>query len=473
MRRLLLLFCLVLVLGLSFSAATMAQTEADTQYTVQPGDTLYRISLRFGVSVQALAQTNSIANINLIYAGQTIRIPGVAGPGPQPTSQPGGTPSSYTVVRGDTLGRIAGRFGTTVGALASANGITNINLIYVGQVLQIPGGTGPGPQPTAAPGATNPPPVTGGPGLTTFVLGGHIQSYGYVDQMRSAKMSWVKQQLRWNRGDPASVAQGAVQAAHDRGFKVLLSVVGYKEQFGSNTAQYYQEFASFLAGVASLGADGIEVWNEPNIDREWPNGQISGGNYTQMLAAAYNAIKGANPNTVVISAAPSPTGFWGGTCQPAGCDDNIFISQMRNAGAANYMDCVGVHYNEGILPPTARSGDPRGNSSHYTRYYPTMVELYGNTFPSKSLCFTELGYLSPEGFGPLPGGFAWAADTSVQEHAQWLGEAVRISRQGGRVRMVIVWNVDFTQYGDDPQAGYSIVRNGNCLACATLAAAMP
>src|SRR5690606_27982416 len=151
-------------------------------------------------------------------------------------------------------------------------GITNINLIYVGQVLQIPGGTGPGPQPTAAPGATNPPPVTGGPGLTTFVLGGHIQSYGYVDQMRSAKMSWVKQQLRWNRGDPASVAQGAIQAAHDRGFKVLLSVVGYREQFAGDAAQYYQEFANFLAGVASLGADGIEVWNEPNIDREWPNG---------------------------------------------------------------------------------------------------------------------------------------------------------------------------------------------------------
>ncbi|NOG49306.1 MAG: hypothetical protein HND48_07550 [Chloroflexi bacterium] len=144
-----------------------------------------------------------------------------------------------------------------------------------------------------------------------------------------------------------------------------------------------------------------------------------------MLAAAYNAIKSANGNTVVISGAPSPTGFWGGQCQAAGCDDNIFISQMRNAGAANYMDCVGIHYNEGILPPTARSGDPRGNSGHYTRYYGTMVDLYAGTFPSKPLCFTELGYLSPEGFGPLPGGFAWAADTSAQEQAQWLGDAVR------------------------------------------------
>lgn len=472
MRRLVLLFVLVFVLGVSLSATTTAQTEADTQYTIVPGDTLFRISLRFGVSVQAIAQANNIQNVNLIYAGQTIRIPGVSGPGPQPTSVPGGTPSTYRVVAGDTLSRIAARFGTTIGAIASLNGITNVNLIFVGQVLQIPGGTG-SPQPTTQPGVTPIPTVPGGVGLTNFVLGGHIQSYGYVDQMRSAKMTWVKQQLRWNRGDPASVASGAIQAAHDRGFKVLLSVVGYKEQFGGNAAQYYQEFAAFLAGVAALGADGIEVWNEPNIDREWPNGQVSGGNYTQMLAAAYNAIKGANGNTIVISAAPSPTGFWGGTCQAAGCDDNIFITQMKNAGAANYMDCVGVHYNEGILPPTARSGDPRGNPNHYTRYYPTMVELYSSQFPTKPLCFTELGYLTPDGLGPLPGGFAWASDTSLQEHAQWLGDAVRLSRQGGRVKMLIVWNIDFTQYGDDPQAGYAIVRNGSCLACATLAAAMP
>lgn len=470
MRRFILLFCLMLVLGTTMGAG--AQAEGETTYRVAYGDTLYRISVRFGVSVSALAQANNIQNINLIFAGQVLNIPSGSGgtPAPQPTGVPVENPSTYTVVRGDTLGRIAARFGTTVGAIASLNGITNINLIYVGQVLKIqPGATTP-TNPTN-PG-TLPTSVPGGSGLTGFVLGGHIQSYGYVDQMRSAKMTWVKQQIRWNRGDPASVAAGAIEAAHSRGFKVLLSIVGYKDQFGGNPAQYYAEYASFAAGVAQLGADGLEIWNEPNIDREWPNGLVSGANYTQLLAASYNAIKAVAPNTIVISGAPSPTGYWGGTCQASGCDDNIFITQMRNAGAANYMDCVGVHYNEGILPPTARSGDPRGNSSHYTRYYPTMVELYGNTFPTKPLCFTELGYLSGEGFGPLPGGFAWASNTTVQQHAQWLGNAVTLARQGGRVRMLIVWNVDFTMYGEDPQAGYSIVRNGSCLACATLAAAM-
>ncbi len=467
MRRLMLLLFALLTLAVSVVAAQ------DLSYVVRYGDTLYRISLRFGVPVSAIAQANNITNINLIYAGQTLRIPsGGTTPTPTPvpgaTTVPGGT-TSYIVVPGDTLGRIAARFGSTVAAIAQANGITNINLIFVGQRLTIPTG-GVIIVPTPIPGATA---IPGGGGLTGFSLGGHITGYGFVDQMRSARMTWAKQQIRWNRGDPASIAQGAIDAAHANGFKVLLSIVGSKDQFGGNAAQYYQDFANFLGGVAALGPDAIEVWNEPNIDREWPNGQVNGTNYTSMLAAAYGAIKRVNSNVIVISAAPSPTGFFGGQCQAGGCDDNIFITQMRNAGAANFMDCVGVHYNEGILPPTATSGDPRGNSSHYTRYFPSMVSLYGNTFPTKPLCFTELGYLTPEGYGALPGGFAWAADTSVQEQAQWLADAVRLSRQGGRVRMFIVWNVDFRAYGEDPQGGFAIVRpDGSCQACATLSAAM-
>jgi hypothetical protein len=146
---------------------------------------------------------------------------------------------------------------------------------------------------------------------------------------------------------------------------------------------------------------------------------------------------------------------------------------MRNAGAANFFDCLGIHYNEGILSPDASSGDPRGNPNHYTRYYGSMVNTYRSAFPNKPLCFTELGYLSPEGYGPLPSGFSWAANVTVQDQAAWLARATTLARQSGFVRMLIVWNVDATTYGDDPQAGYAIIRPGNqCLACNTLAAAM-
>jgi hypothetical protein len=136
------------------------------------------------------------------------------------------------------------------------------------------------------------------------------------------------------------------------------------------------------------------------------------------------------------------------------------------------MDCVGIHYNEGILPPTARSGDPRGNSSHYTRYYGTMVDLYTSIFPTKPLCFTELGYLTPEGLGTLPAGFEWAANVTIQNQAEWLAQAVTLARTSRRVRLMIVWNVDFTNFGADPQAGFAIVRGNECRACVTLGAAM-
>jgi hypothetical protein len=91
-------------------------------------------------------------------------------------------------------------------------------------------------------------------------------------------------------------------------------------------------------------------------------------------------------------------------------------------------------------------------------------------FGGKQACFTELGYLSPDGYGTLPGNFAWGQNTSIAEQAQWLAEAAVQSASSGRVRLMIVFNVDFTLWGADPQAGYAIIRkDGTCPACNALA----
>ena len=490
MRRLIVILVL-LSLFLSLGAAALAQSGGFIQHYVRPGENLFRISLRYGVSIQAIMAANPIIrNPNLIYAGTTLVIP-TGGtvptaapvtpipvtPGtPPPTQQPGAI--IHVVQRGDTLSRLAAQYRTTVQAIASTNGIVNPNLIFVGQRLTIYPGGGVGPVPTTPPpGATTPP-----PGPTTpppppppggFELGGQVFGFGNSQQMRQAGMTWAKVQLRYNLGDPASIAQGAINEARSNGFKILLSVIGSPEQLRANPGQYFTQFAQFLGGVAQLGPDAIEVWNEQNIDREWPAGLINPASYTQMLSAAYQAIKAANASVLVISGAPAPTGFFGGACTPNGCDDDAFIRGMAANGAANVMDCVGIHYNEGILSPDATSGDPRGNSGHYTRYYPAMVNLYSSVFPSKPLCFTELGYLSPEGFGPLPPGFTWAANTTVQDQATWLARAAVLSRDGGRVRLMIVWNVNATQWTPDPQAGFAIIRpNNTCLACNTLGGVM-
>lgn len=331
--------------------------------------------------------------------------------------------------------------------------------------LSAPAGNSPS---APASGGNLPAPVSGGGAVSGFSYGGHI---AYMDDftqglMQRAGMTWVKKQIRYQVGMDASGFVGMVNEYHGRGFRVLFGVVGDKSQQGA--PDYNAQYANFVAGLASIGVDAIEVWNEPNIDREWTAGTIDGGAYTQLLAAAYNAIKSVNPNTYVISGAPAPTGFFGGGCSVNGCDDKIFLQQMAAAGAANYMDCVGVHYNEGIVPPTVTRGDPR--SEFYTRYYPGMVDVYSGAFGGRlPLCFTELGYLTPEGFGALPGGFAWASNVTLAQHAQWLDQVVDIARNSGRVRILIIWNVNFSGGGDDPMGGFAILRpDGSCPACDAL-----
>ncbi len=334
----------------------------------------------------------------------------------------------------------------------------------------------PAPEAAAAPADAGDSPPTG-PALPSaanvggFALGGHVAGFdgGVASLMKRAGMTWVKKQVTHGVSD----GRGTIAAAHGQGFKVLLGALGNKQRLAENFDGYVAEFAQYVGFLASNGADAIEVWNEPNIEREWPKGQINGASYVRLLAAAYQAIKAANPSTIVISGAPSPTGFFATGCAAEGCNDNVFVQQMAAAGAANYLDCVGVHYNAGITPPNATSGAPVGSSGHYSWYLPSMMQVYRGAFPSKPLCFTELGYLTGEGIGQLPGGFSWASGNSLAEQAQWLAGAVNVTRGSGYVSMLIVWNVNFTTGGADPQAGYAMLRpGGGCPACDTLGAAM-
>ena len=143
---------LVLVLVLLLTLTSFSTVLADTAYIVQRGDTLNRIATRFGVSVQAIAAANRLANVNVIYVGQRLIIPS-AGGNPPPTPAP--WTGQYVVQRGDTLWRIAQRFVTTVDALKTANNLRS-NLIFTGQILNIPGTATPRP---TTPVPTAPPPT--------------------------------------------------------------------------------------------------------------------------------------------------------------------------------------------------------------------------------------------------------------------------------------------------------------------------
>ncbi len=97
-------------------------------YRVQHGDNLYRIALRFDVSVYQLMVLNGIRNPNVLFAGQTLCV----------KIKPIPLGFFYRVKQGDTLFSIAQRNGVSVWLLATVNRLPNPNVIYVGMLLFIP-----------------------------------------------------------------------------------------------------------------------------------------------------------------------------------------------------------------------------------------------------------------------------------------------------------------------------------------------
>lgn len=98
-------------------------TTPSQTYTVQRGDTLYKIASNYGISVDALKIANNLTS-NVLSIGQILKIPG-------------NTSKTYIVKSGDTLYRIASNYGVSVDALKKANNLTN-NTLSIGQVLVIP-----------------------------------------------------------------------------------------------------------------------------------------------------------------------------------------------------------------------------------------------------------------------------------------------------------------------------------------------
>jgi hypothetical protein len=302
-------------------------------------------------------------------------------------------------------------------------------------------------------------------GRSGFQYGGQVLDFKHPDKMHWAGMGWVK----WTIHEGDNDAIDKIQLGHAQGFKVLLTVIGNPVLVEDDA--YHAQFAGYVGNLAAGGADAIEIWNEPNIARDWPAGKISPETYIKFLKPSYGAIKAANPNTIVISAAQAATlvskslrtsNFW---------TEVDYTTEFVNAGGLLYNDCMGVHYNIGISSPLNTDPTQTGDAAFW--FLPRILEYYnGLTHGTRPVCITELGYLSDDGLDPLSQvapDFAWASDTTVEDQAAWHAVAARIGIGNPQIEMMIVWNVDFWSYGADPHAGYAIIRpNGGCPACDTL-----
>jgi LysM repeat protein len=163
-------------------------------YTVRPGDNLTRLANRYGTTVWAIKTANGLTS-SVIYVGQVLWIPAGSGGG----GGGGGCAQTYIVQPGDTLSGIARWFGVSVHKLAAVNGIANPSHIYAGQRLCIPAGGGWHPQPP-------PPPATCGqyytvrPGDNLSRIarwcGTTVQSLVYLNGIANPSVIYVGQVLR-------------------------------------------------------------------------------------------------------------------------------------------------------------------------------------------------------------------------------------------------------------------------------------
>jgi LysM repeat protein len=135
--------------------APTAEPVQDQIHTVAQGDTLFKIASQYGVTIDLIVAANNITDVNQLEVGQQILIPAPgsvvptspaevitgetpAPPADTPTESPPAADGTHVVQAGENLYRIGLKYGCSVEQMAAANGIANVSLIDVGQVLQVP-----------------------------------------------------------------------------------------------------------------------------------------------------------------------------------------------------------------------------------------------------------------------------------------------------------------------------------------------
>jgi LysM repeat protein len=485
-------------------------------YTVQVGDWLSKISRQFGVTNQALLDANPNLNLSVLIPGQVLNIPGGVGGGsqstptkttqaPNPTSTPvPSTPrtgkTTYTVQFGDWLSKIARQFGVTNQAILAANPDLNPNLLVPGQVITIP--VAGAPAPTSTPGSnlnatpvptsnttrtpTSTPRPTSTTGPVSFSGSG---PFGYGVQLNwtnvnnSDEMNWVtgmgfgwaKVQVRWCdfEGSPGNINYGMMDqligAAGAKGVRVMFSVVCAPSWSradggagGSGPPDDMQKAADFMATLAGkycggpLGA--IEVWNEHNLQTEWHGKPISAVSYLDMLKRSYSAIKARCPRS------QSSRRDLTGVTNNVAIDDVAFLQQMYSNGLKNYSDAIGAHPSGFCNSPDASEGSSNpcggGWNNHRSFFFKRTLESYRsimvqNGDAAKRIWPTEFGWGVDA--NPKPG-YEYERSLSDDLQAQWLTKAFQAMRGYGYIGVAFVWNLDFTDMGNETGAFHILNR---------------
>jgi len=348
--------------------------------------------------------------------------------------------------------------GVSLDVELDGTGVTHVDFVRSGGPAPTPSDKGEEPiVPTPVPPAPGPKPLRmNSPeyGMQAFLWWRSETAHRDLGLIRDAGFTWVKQTFSWRDIEGAakghfdwSRADRIVQQANEFGLDLIARVDQQPQWAGGGYPQNgppgnYQDYADFLYAMASRYKGRIrayQIWNEPNLNvagrSEWGGRPPNPGEYTALLRVAYQAIKQADPNAMVISAGLSPTSRWDDQAMP----DVEFLKGMYAAGAKPYFDVLGAHGAGYKVPPetdpAAVARDPALNNNdpspeerkriycfrHVEDLRRIMVE---NGDGDKQVALLEFGWTSD----PVHPEYAWFRVTEEQK-GDYLVRAYQYARQ--------------------------------------------
>ena len=273
-----------------------------------------------------------------------------------------------------------------------------------------------------------------------------------------------------------------VAGANGQDVKVLLSVSKAPEWSRPTTEMDgppgdYGQFEGFMRTLATRYTGQVaayELWNEPNLQREWNGTPLSAADFVDLMRRGAAGVRSADPAALIISGAPATTGINDGV---NAIDDRVYFGGMLAAGVAEFVDGAGVHPYGWANPPDARAADATQVSSshnnHPSFFFADTLEEYHELLVAAgaeaiTLWPTEFGWGSFEGLvtdtgdpASPPPGSEFMADNSEWEQAVYTLRAFELAHGWEWVGPMFLWNLNFTKaLGPEFQeVGYSLLRH--------------
>jgi len=338
-------------------------------------------------------------------------------------------------------------------------------------------------------------PVYTGPPLDRDEIG--IQIYLHRQDVRdllrhleALDVGWVKVQVSWKLHEPRpgeyneelfGELDRLVDGADGQNIKVLLSVSKAPEWSRPTTEMdgppgdyaLFEGFMRYLATRYTGKVAAYELWNEPNLQREWNGTPLNAADLVELTRRGAAGVRAVDPAALIISAAPATTGINDGV---NAIDDRVYFGGMLAAGVASVVDGAGVHPYGWANPPDNRAADATQVSSSHNNHpsfffadtledYRAMLVAAGaadlKLWPTEFGWGTFEGLLTDEGQpASPPAGSEFMADNTEWEQAVYTLRAFEMGNEREWVGPMFLWNLNFTKaLGPEFQeVGYSLLR---------------